>query len=104
MGRRDLRFHDTGRIEGTNNRLGVLKRVAYGFVKVANFAARALLATPGMPHHHDRGSKDRPTSTRRSKMLDNAMLRRLAIPYCNKVLRNCCSLGRDSIARAARDM
>jgi transposase len=47
-------FHDTGRvtngrIEGTNNRLGVLKRVAYGFVNVTNFAARALLLTPGMP-------------------------------------------------------
>ena len=47
-------FHDAGRvtngrIEGTNNRLGVLKRVAYGFVNVSNFAARALLATPGMP-------------------------------------------------------
>jgi transposase len=47
-------FHDTGRvtngrIEGTNNRLGVLKRVACGFVNVINFAARALLATPGMP-------------------------------------------------------
>ncbi|MFP5331959.1 MAG: ISL3 family transposase [Acidimicrobiia bacterium] len=46
-------FHDTGRItngriEGTNNRLGVLKRVAYGFVNVSNFAARALLLTPGM--------------------------------------------------------
>ena len=47
-------FHDTGRItngriEGTNNRLGVLKRVAYGFVNTDNFAARALLTTPGMP-------------------------------------------------------
>lgn len=47
-------FHDTdratnGRIEGTNGKLGVLKRVAYGFVNVANFAARALLLTPGMP-------------------------------------------------------
>ena len=46
-------FHDTdritnGRIEGTNNRLGVLKRVAYGFLNVSNFAARALLLTPGM--------------------------------------------------------
>ncbi|MGH8911329.1 MAG: ISL3 family transposase [Acidimicrobiia bacterium] len=46
-------FHDTGRatngrIEGTNGKLGVLKRVAYGFVNVANFAARALLLTPGM--------------------------------------------------------
>ena len=47
-------FHDTdrtanGRFEGTNNKLGVLKRVAYGFVNPANFAARALLLTPGMP-------------------------------------------------------
>lgn len=38
-----------GRIEGTNNKLGVLKRVAYGFVNTTNFAARALLLTPGMP-------------------------------------------------------
>ena len=38
-----------GRIEGTNNKLGVLKRVAYGFVNVNHFAARALLQTPGMP-------------------------------------------------------
>lgn len=41
-------FHDTdrvtnARIEGTNNKLGVLKRVAYGFVNSDNFAARALL-------------------------------------------------------------
>lgn len=46
-------FHDTdrasnGRIEGTNNKIGVLKRVAYGFVNVSNFAARALLLTPSM--------------------------------------------------------
>lgn len=46
-------FHDAdrasnGRIEGTNNKLGVLKRVAYGFVNTTNFAARALLLTPGM--------------------------------------------------------
>jgi len=46
-------FHQTdrvsnGRIEGTNNKLGVLKRSAYGFVNVDNFAARALLLTPGM--------------------------------------------------------
>ncbi|MDP3984450.1 MAG: ISL3 family transposase [Acidimicrobiia bacterium] len=46
-------FHDTdratnGRIEGTNNKLGVLKRIAYGFVNTTNFAARALLLTPGM--------------------------------------------------------
>lgn len=41
-------FHDTdrvtnGRIEGTNNKLGVLKRIAYGFTNTNNFAARALL-------------------------------------------------------------
>jgi len=47
-------FHDTnritnGRIEGSNNKLGVLKRIAYGFVNMSNFAARALLITPGMP-------------------------------------------------------
>jgi transposase len=47
-------FHDAdritnGRIEGTNNKLGVLKRIAYGFTNTANFAARALLLTPGMP-------------------------------------------------------
>lgn len=46
-------FHDAdrvtnGRIEGTNNKLGVLKRIAYGFVNTANFASRALLLTPGM--------------------------------------------------------
>jgi transposase len=46
-------FHEcdrvsNGRIEGTNNKLGVLKRSAYGFVNVHNFAARALLLTPGM--------------------------------------------------------
>ena len=46
-------FHDTdritnGRIEGTNNKLGVLKRIAYGFVNVDNFASRALLLTPAM--------------------------------------------------------
>lgn len=41
-------FHDSdrvtnGRIEATNNKLGVLKRIAYGFVNSDNFAARALL-------------------------------------------------------------
>ena len=41
-------FHETdratnGRIEGTNNKIGVLKRIAYGFVNTTNFAARALL-------------------------------------------------------------
>ena len=47
-------FHDTdritnGRIEGTNNKIGVLKRIAYGFTNVTNLAARALILTPGMP-------------------------------------------------------
>ncbi len=47
-------FHDcdritNGRLEGTNNKLGVLKRVAYGFVNTRNFAARAILITPGVP-------------------------------------------------------
>ena len=47
-----LAFHRCGRItngrlEGTNNKLGVLKRIAYGFVNADNFAARALLwSTP----------------------------------------------------------
>jgi transposase len=46
-------FHDTGRatngrLEGTANKLGVLKRFAYGFVNACNFAARALLLTPSM--------------------------------------------------------
>lgn len=46
-------FHDTdrisnGRLEGTNAKLGVLKRIAYGFVNASNFAHRALLLTPGM--------------------------------------------------------
>lgn len=46
-------FHDTdrtsnGRLEGTNNKLGVLKRVAYGFVNADNFARRALLQMPAM--------------------------------------------------------
>jgi transposase len=38
-----------GRIEGTNNKIGVLKRVAYGFVNVDNFTARALLQTRTVP-------------------------------------------------------
>jgi len=46
-------FHTTdrvsnGRIEGTNNKLGVLKRIAYGFVSATNFGHRALLLTPGV--------------------------------------------------------
>lgn len=45
-------FHKTGRVsngrlEGTNNKLGVLKRIAYGFVNAENFAARGLLLCPG---------------------------------------------------------
>ena len=41
-------FHRTGRItngrcEGTNAKLGVLKRMAYGFVNASNFEARGLL-------------------------------------------------------------
>lgn len=45
-------FHKAGRIsngrmEGTNNKLGVLKRMAYGFTNAENFAARGLLLCPG---------------------------------------------------------
>lgn len=36
-----------GRLEGTNNKLGVLKRMAYGFRNADNFAARGLLLCPG---------------------------------------------------------
>ncbi len=38
-----------GRMEGTNNKLGVLKRMAFGFVNAANFEARGLLLCPGTP-------------------------------------------------------
>ena len=46
-------FHDTdratnGRLEGTNAKLGVLKRIAYGFVNAGNFGARALLLCPAV--------------------------------------------------------
>ncbi|MCJ7755455.1 MAG: ISL3 family transposase [Thermoanaerobaculales bacterium] len=46
-------FHDTdrasnGRLEGTNNKLGALKRIAYGFVNSDNFGRRALLQMPAM--------------------------------------------------------
>ncbi len=46
-------FHTTGRAtngrqEGLNNKIGVLKRVAYGFVNVNNLAARSLLLCPGV--------------------------------------------------------
>jgi transposase len=45
-GDESLAFHDTnsitsGRIVDTTNKIGVLKRVAYGFANVTNFAARA---------------------------------------------------------------
>jgi transposase len=45
-----LAWHDTGRpsngrIEGTNNLLQVLRRVAHGFTNTDNFAARGLLLT-----------------------------------------------------------
>ena len=44
-------FHKAGRwsngkMEGTNNKLGVLKRMAYGFVNADNFEARGILLTP----------------------------------------------------------
>ena len=47
-------FHDTdratnGRLEGTNAKLGVLKRIAYGFVSATNFGHRALLLCPAVP-------------------------------------------------------
>lgn len=48
-----LAFHreggiSNGRLEGANNKVGVLKRIAYGFVNVDNFGARALLWCPGV--------------------------------------------------------
>lgn len=47
-----IAFHRTGRPtngrpEDTNNKLGVLKRIAYGFVNADNFVARGLLLCPG---------------------------------------------------------
>ena len=46
-----LAFHDpaagwisNGRLEGTNNKLQVLRRVAYGFVNRSNYEARGILA------------------------------------------------------------
>ena len=38
-----------GRLEGTNNKLGVLKRTAYGFTNTLNFEARGLLLCPPRP-------------------------------------------------------
>jgi transposase len=50
-----LAFHDpdadrisNGRLEGTNNKLQVLRRVAHGFTNRANFEARGILACPAM--------------------------------------------------------
>ncbi len=50
-----LAFHDdgvgrisNGRLEGTNNKLQVLRRVAHGFTNRANFEARGLLACPAV--------------------------------------------------------
>ena len=49
-----LAFHHenhitNGRLEGQNNKLGVLKRIAYGFVNADNFGARAMLWCPPVP-------------------------------------------------------
>ena len=38
-----------GRLEGTNNKLQVLRRVAYGFTNRANYEARGILACPPLP-------------------------------------------------------
>ncbi len=38
-----------GRLEGTNNKLQVLRRVAYGFTNRANYQARGILACPPLP-------------------------------------------------------
>jgi transposase len=50
-----LAFHEpaarrasNGRLEGTNNKLQVLRRVAHGFTNRANFAARGILACPAV--------------------------------------------------------
>ncbi len=48
-----LAFHScdritNGRLEGVNNKLGVLKRTAYGFKNPRNFEARALLICPAV--------------------------------------------------------
>ena len=44
-------YHQTGRIsngrlEGTNNKLGVLKRIGYGFTNPTNFGHRGALICP----------------------------------------------------------
>jgi transposase len=38
-----------GRLEGRMNKLGVLKRMAYGFTNHDHFRARAILISPGLP-------------------------------------------------------
>ena len=38
-----------GKMEGTNNKLGVLKRMAYGFTNASNFEARGILLCPPRP-------------------------------------------------------
>jgi transposase len=50
-----LAFHDqragrisNGRLEGTNNKLQVLRRVAHGFTNRSNFEARGILACPAV--------------------------------------------------------
>ena len=50
-----LAFHEpgakrisNGRLEGTNNKLQVLRRVAHGFTNRANFEARGILACPAV--------------------------------------------------------
>lgn len=50
-----LAYHDdgvdrasNGRLEGTNNKLQVLRRVAHGFTNRANFEARGILACPAV--------------------------------------------------------
>ena len=48
-----LAFHDEGRVsngrlEGTNNKLQVLRRVAHGFANRGNFESRGLLACPAV--------------------------------------------------------
>lgn len=48
QGRRWCRGVSNGRLEGTNNKLGVLKRIAFGFVNADNFGRRALLQMPAM--------------------------------------------------------
>jgi hypothetical protein len=47
------RSHHNGRIEGTNNKLGVLKRIAYGFVNTANFAPEPSSSPQAWQHHHE---------------------------------------------------